>query len=303
MFVTREYALKHKLKPIYSLIITGEKSKKKGIIVDCVDAPLGTVIDYENVLGYELELTHPETGEPDLDSKFEQLPPEDCVESKNVKGEKLKCNHHFLSGCSECGKTTKATSIAYCYRYQFPKAPIILISPVNDNEKLLKLKPKIKHLGVDAEMGHYNFVDPETKVQKQWLKNSLVIFDDLESLDEDPMLKDVRSGVRSLLIALLNTGRHQGTSVIVIRHKVCDHKNTEAALREAAWLHFFPGGVDRDIDYALRNYVGFSTQQVKDFLKLGGIGVGKSRCVSVYKQRPISVVSDRVAYIVNRPQD
>jgi hypothetical protein len=307
MFVSRRYSRTHKLKPAYSLIIESDDPAKSGLIIDCVDRMnfCDDDVDDVNIFGRELKLVDPKTGELDLNSKFIIYPSDNLVYTEPKKGKKddthnndLDSFNHYCVGQQRCGKTYSTTEIATQYKKKFPKNQIILISPINDNKNLQALKPKSINC-LDADKAYVNFVDPETKVQPSYFKNSLVIFDDLEAIKDNKELRPVYDSILGLLNNFLTLGRHQGTSVIVIRHRGCDHTHSQAPLRESNWYHLYPQGADRDLKYLLRNYCGFNANQIRRFRKLGDT----NRRVSSYNHRPQSVVAERVAYVLQRDDD
>lgn len=309
MFVSRTFTRDNNLSPKVSLIIKGEDSQHKGLIIDLVEDERITedLIDDIDIFGPEISL--------DDDSRLELLPTHTIKKSKKLKNiKKIKVKRkeeseeseeeitrsyddtnkiiiYYIFGCSGSGKSHKCSEIAANYKKMYPERDIVLISPVNDNDKLKRLGVIALNC-IDKEKAYRNFVDEETAVTAEDLRDTLVIIDDIEVLEGDKKLKPIKDGIDALLNKLLTFGRHQNTSIILSRHKPCDYRHTRGILSEAQYFSFFPNGQDRDIAYALDKYAGLTKEQIKRALKI------KSRCVTMHRHRPRMIMGEHEAYVL-----
>lgn len=321
MFVSRDFTRENNLKPVASLIVKGEDSPHKGLIIDVVDDDRITkdLIDDVDIFGDDICL--------DEDSRLELLPPHDIHPIRKVRPKKKSKRStisrnfkyesdsdsddydysdenveektddsnvitiHYIFGRSGSGKSYKSAELAANYKKMYPERNIVLISPVCDNKRLLRLGVLPLNC-IDPVRAYENFVDPETAVTVDMFRDSLVIADDLEVLEGDKQLKDIKAGIDALLNKFLTFGRHQNTSIIIIRHKPCDYRNTKGILAESQWFTFFPNGSDRDINYTLDKYCGLDKNQIKRATSL------KSRAVTLHRSRPRFVLSEHEAYMI-----
>jgi len=100
------------------------------------------------------------------------------------------------------------------------------------------------------------------------------------------------------LNSVLETGRHFNVEVIYTSHLATDGHATKRILNECNSVVIFPSGLGgRSIKYLLDNYFGLDREQIKRIKKLN------SRWVSINKGYPMSVISDKEAYVLNDPDD
>lgn len=328
MFVSRDFTRQNNLKPVASFIVKGEDSPHKGLIIDVVDDDRITkkLIDDVDVFGDDicldedsrLELLPPHDIHPirkpkskqkkkskrstisrnfKYDSDSDPSSDDDDSYSEEHKGSGSKSNDsnvitiHYIFGHSGSGKSYKSAELAANYKKMYPDRNIVLISPVCDNKRLLALGVLPLNC-IDPVKAYENFVDPETAVTVDMFRDSLVIADDLEVLEGDKQLKPIKEGIDALLNKFLTFGRHQNTSLIIIRHKPCDYRNSKGILAEAQWFTFFPNGSDRDIIYTLDKYCGLDKNQIK---RITGV---RSRAVTFRRHRPRFVLGEHEAYIL-----
>lgn len=327
MFVSRDFTRENNLKPVASLIVKGDESPHKGLIIDVVDDDRITkdLIDDVDVFGDDICL--------DEDSRLELLPPHDIHPIHKVRPKKKSkrptisrgfkyesdsdpsddddddeedyapthaggksddsnvITIHYIFGRSGSGKSYKSSELASNYKRMYPERNIVLISPVCDNKRLLSLGVLPLNC-IDPVKAYENFVDNETAVTVDMFRDALVIADDLEVLEGDKQLKPIKEGIDALLNKFLTFGRHQNTSICLLRHKPCDYRNSKGILAEAQWFTFFPNGSDRDIIYTLDKYCGLDKTQIKRITSI------RSRAVTLHRHRPRFVLAEHEAYIL-----
>ena len=194
----------------------------------------------------------------------------------------------LIAGEKGSGKTTLAANFALKYKTMYPNHHLYLISPVYNNKRLMSLNPTKINMS-DMDKSHENFVDPDLKINPDDLKNSLVIFDDLEYYDEDKERKGIMSGVYSLLNNILICGRKNNISVVYIRHCMNDYKKTITIQRESTAIFFSTkGGLISDIKRTLDKQ-GYSRKQIKEILSL------RSSFIGVIKSCPRYILGSDIA--------
>lgn len=323
MFVSRDFSRENNLKVISSIIVRGDESPHKGLVIDLVDDDRITkqLIDDIDIFGDDICL--------DEDSRLELLPPHGIHPIRKIKAKKNRkrgtisrnfkyesesdpesdddfprpvinkhksddsnvISIHYIFGRSGSGKSYKSAELASNYKKLYPDRNIVLISPVCDNKRLLALGVLPLNC-IDPVKAYENFVDPDTAVTVDMFRDSLVIADDLEVLEGDKHLKPIKEGIDALLNKFLTFGRHQNTSIIICRHKPCDYRNSKGILAEAQYFTFFPNGSDRDIVYTLDKYCGLSKDQIKRITNI------KSRAVTLHRHRPRYALAEHEAYII-----
>jgi hypothetical protein len=196
------------------------------------------------------------------------------------KVELNQCERQFLSGAAGSGKSTYTNKYINEYKKCFPKNKIIIISKVNNDKAFTNNKHKIYKIEIDEEF----IKDPPTGEE---LKNSLVIFDDIDTLQE-PYL----STVLFLRDDLLETGRHHNIYMICTGHQLCNYKKTKLMLIESSSITFYPQGSKYHIKRFLKEYCGLENNIIKKVLKV------PSRWCTIYKRYPQYVVHEKGVFLL-----
>ena len=247
--------------PVAIISFEGDKKKNKVLSIEN---------DKSNVEEYlrDLKLTKPK-------EKIQHIP------NKKTERQIL-----YITGASGSGKSyyTKA----YCdqYRKLFPKNPIYLISSINEDSSIDKVK-NMKRIKLTNEL-------LMTDLKADDFKDSLVIFDDTDCLTN----KIMRMKVNGILNMLLETGRHTNTSVIYTSHLATNGLDTKRILNEAHSITIFPHSLGgRSLKYLLENYFGLDKHQIKKIKTL------PSRWVTLIKSFPMVVLSEKEAFVLNLPDE
>lgn len=126
-------------------------------------------------------------------------------------------------------------------------------------------------------------------IEPHELKNSIVIFDDIDSISN----KKLKLNIETLRDSLLKRGRHEGIEVICTSHLLTDYKSTRVVLSEVSMVTIFTkSGSTNSIHYLLGKYIGLSKEQIARIYDL------PSRSVTIFKQYPNMVISDKEIYIL-----
>jgi hypothetical protein len=186
----------------------------------------------------------------------------------------------YIAGPSDSGKSYYTRKYIEQLKKVFPKRDIFLLSDVDEDHEIDKIKPT--RIPLNEEFLN-DSVTPES------LKNSIVIFDDIDSIPD----KNIKEKVDKLKDSLLKRGRHEDISVIVTNHQLTDYKRTREIMNESNLITFFPkSGSSNGIKYMLKTYVGMDTKQIKKVFDL------PSTWVTVYKRYPMYLMYEKGVYLL-----
>lgn len=248
-------------KTIAKIVFEGDKSKSRLLSVSAENENCDEVYT-------EMKLTKPK-------EHFQQIP------TKQQERSIL-----YITGASGSGKSYYTRAYADEYHKLYPHNPIYLISSLNEDSSIDKVKT-LKRVVIDDK-----FLSADLDASD--FKDSLTIFDDTDCLTD----KTKRVKVNSLLNALLETGRHHNCSVIYTSHVPTAGLDTKRILNEAHSITIFPHSLGgRSLKYLLENYLGFDKQQIKKLKKLS------SRWVTIIKTYPMVVLSEKEAFKVQTDDD
>jgi hypothetical protein len=185
----------------------------------------------------------------------------------------------YICGQSGCGKSFFVSQYIEKYKKKHKNNDIYLFSEVDDDEKLNKFNPiKIK---LDDELLNDNFDYKD-------FPNSLVIFDDIDSIKD----KKIKNEVYKILDSLLTMGRHNGASVLVTNHTASDRERTKKIFNESHFITYFPfGGSQKQLKYMLESHADLDKNVINYNKKL------KSRWICVMKNYPTHTISEKEIYI------
>lgn len=160
------------------------------------------------------------------------------------------------------------------------KKPIIVFSDKLEDKPIDELKPN--RMQLDEEL-------VENPIEPEELKNSYVIFDDIDSISD----RKVNNAVGWLRDRILKKGRSSGITTIITNHQIANYKETRTTLNESNFIVFFPkGGGGHAVKYLLTKYLGLSKEQISRIFDL------PSRWVCVHKQYPMYVIYSSGCYLL-----
>ena len=189
----------------------------------------------------------------------------------------------YVTGQSGSGKSYYTKDYATVYQKMYPKNEVYLISAVQDVSTIDKIK-KLKKIDIFKPA----FMEIET-IPLEEFKDSLVIFDDIDSLSS----KVLKKKVWNIMSDILTMGRHYNISAIVTFHVATSGMETKLILNESQSITIFPsasGG--RTLKYLLDSYLGLNKQQIEEIKKLD------SRWATITKTFPRVVLYEKGAYIL-----
>jgi len=192
----------------------------------------------------------------------------------------------YITGASGSGKSYYTYLYCEQYKKQYPKNPIYLISSINDDSSIDKIKG-LKRFDLNPK-----FI--ETHIGVEDFKNSMVIFDDTDCITN----KILRTKINGLLGLILETGRHFNTSCIYTSHVPSAGLDTKKILNESHSITLFPNALGgRALKNLLENYLGFDKEQRKKIRQI------RSRWITITKTYPMTVLYEKGAYLVNNNEE
>jgi len=187
----------------------------------------------------------------------------------------------YVTGQSGSGKSYYTAQFAQEYHKAFPKRNVYVFSYLDECATLDKLK-FLKRVKIKEE----NFLT-ET-IETSDLKDSLVIFDDVDCIGN----KLIKKKVFELLRKVLETGRHANVSIIYTSHTACNGLDTKTILNECHSVTLYPrtmGG--KSLKYLLEGYFGLNKAEIEKVKKTD------SRWVSLTKTFPPCVFTQNEIYV------
>ena len=175
----------------------------------------------------------------------------------------------MVCGMSGSGKSTYTAALCKTYHQQYPKNRIILFSNKLE-DPVFDVLSYINRITISDDL----LSDPITLNE---LKNSLVLFDDIEC---NPS-KDIAKELIRISDLILQQGRSFRCSFVYISHQSNNYKATRNVLNEAHHIVVFPAMTTRySLNYLFSKYFGFDKETISKICKL------PSRWVQVTKSPP-----------------
>lgn len=188
---------------------------------------------------------------------------------------------YYIAGQSGSGKSWWCKEMIQTYKKIYPKREVYLISALQDDAGSLDKLKYIKRIKINSEA----FLNDKIDISE--LKDSLVIFDDVDSLKGHP-----KKQVWALMNDILTMGRHQNISCLITYHVITSALDTKVILNESHGIVTFPATMGNGtIKYLFDKYLGLDNSEIKRIKKL------KSRWVCVLKTYPKVIVSQHEIFI------
>lgn len=179
----------------------------------------------------------------------------------------------YIAGPSGSGKSYFAASYATKYAKLFEK-PIYLFS-TKDEDKQLDIIRGLTRVPINED-----FI--EADIDYNMFKNSLCIFDDVDSLASKKQLANAVWGLRD---TLLQNGRSNNTYVISTVHNAFGYRTTITSLQEAHLVVFFlNNGSDAHFKKYLKERAGLDKDMIRWIMNL------RSRWVCFYTHAPRFII-------------
>ena len=190
----------------------------------------------------------------------------------------------YVVGASGSGKSYYTKKVCKEYTKKFPDRPVYMFSTLPEDVSVDDIK-NLKRPKIDDTL----VSDP---IDASEFAESMVVFDDCDTIAN----KAHRKEVFKILDQILQTGRHHKISCILTFHLPSDRQTTRQMLNECHFVTIFPKSVmTKSTKYVLENYIGITPKMMKEIKKLS------SRWVTIAKNYPQAIVSEKCAYILEDP--
>jgi hypothetical protein len=170
--------------------------------------------------------------------------------------EKSQRENYFLAGPSGSGKSYVARGICDRYRDDNPEKAIVVFSRVADDPAFEDLK--LTRVPINDDL-------VKSPPAISTYKDSIVIFDDVDTIQKKPQLETVMK-IRD---DILETGRHLNITVITTSHLLLNYKKTRSSLNEATVVCFYPQfGSKLHIKRYLKEHAGIEPAAARKVINL-----------------------------------
>ena len=212
-----------------------------------------------------------------LDDRYKFEP---CANSDVDKHGKLQRIILYITGPSGSGKSTYVKMFLRNYKIKYPDNNIYLFSKVQQDDSLDDI-PGIKRAIIDK-----NLIEDPLDVSD--LKNSVVIFDDVDDIPEiSKEQKEIKKALEQLRAEILSTGRHYNVSMLNTSHEACNSHKTKKMLNESHYITIFPNSGQSGLDYFCDKYLGIKQKNLDKLRKL------ETRWITLGKQYPTICYTER----------
>ena len=186
----------------------------------------------------------------------------------------------YVAGQSGSGKSWFCKDLCQEYKRIYPKRDIFLVSALGDDKGSIDKVKGLKRIKLNDD-----FLNDTIDISE--LKDSLVIFDDVDSL------KSVKKkAVWNLMNDVLTMGRHHNISCLITYHVITAGLDTKIILNESHFIVCFPSTMGNGAArYLFDKYLGLDNKEIKRIKKL------KTRWVCVMKSYPKVIISQKEMFI------
>lgn len=185
----------------------------------------------------------------------------------------------YIAGKSGCGKSTLAARYMADYLRMFPERKIILFSRHTEE----KAYEGIPHQAVEL-----NEELVESPIELTEIKDSLVVFDDTDNLQD----KKIKKALTLLNDDIISNGRKYNIHCLTLAHQLLNYKESRNLLNEANRVVFFNNGTTYHIKNYLTKYAGVDAQVMKKILGL------KSRWTAISLGFPMYILHEHGAFLL-----
>lgn len=196
----------------------------------------------------------------------------------------------YICGASGSGKSTVTKGLIEKFHDMFPDSPVYLFSRLLEDPAFDGLEKKgiITRIPIND-----NLVENPIDVTSDIEHGSLVVFDDIDTINNKPMM-EVLKNIKS---QILEIGRHNKIYCIVTSHLINtnDRNSTRTMMNEMSNLVIFPqgGGSAYQQRYCLKNYLGLGKNEIDTIMN-----TRNSRWVLISKNYPQYVLTEKICYLL-----
>ena len=186
----------------------------------------------------------------------------------------------YIAGKSGCGKSTIAARYMVEYLKMFPDRRVILFSRHHEE----KAYENIPHTAIEL-----NDELVESPIDLTEIKNSLIVFDDTDNLQD----KRIKKALQALNDDIISNGRKYNIHCLTLAHQLLNYKESRNLLNEANRVVFFNNGTTYHIKNYLTKYAGIDAQLMRKILGL------KSRWTLISLGYPMYILHEHGAFLIN----
>lgn len=199
----------------------------------------------------------------------------------------------YICGPSECGKSYQVARYIEKYKKYHPKNKVYLISDTNDkNDEINKYTQSIPLEFINNSIRKLKKYEKriENPITPEDFQDSLVIFDDVDSITD----KETYKSVLSLNDQIFKKGRHHNTSIIRTNHKCTENGgDTIYSLNNSQVIIVYPmAGNHAAIKNVIRTYFGVNNEVGNDIVSMN------TRWVAIRKSSPLTMISENLIKIL-----
>jgi DNA replication protein DnaC len=185
----------------------------------------------------------------------------------------------YLAGSAGVGKSFWVAKYLVEFKRYYPKYKIYLFSQKLQDKHLDELIHKRIPLA-QIEDAQFEISD---------FKNCLLIFDDIDSIDD----KKINKATYNLVQLILEVGRSSGIFTILTSHLASDREKTKRILNRCTAFVFFKKSSGKNICYALENYMNFKAKEIKELMRF------QTRTYVIFRQCPQIIMTDQSLFFQN----
>lgn len=167
----------------------------------------------------------------------------------------------YISGKSGSGKSYISTQIIENYHKLYPERHLYLISKLEEDETIDKVKAPLKRIPVELFIENFNINN---------FNNCLIMLDDYDTI-EGKAGKALQEIIKDICIMGRKHNDSQGNiTLILATHYLTNYSKTRLILNEATHFIVYPQNTSHhQLKYLLQNYIGLDEKETKKLKKLG----------------------------------
>jgi hypothetical protein len=167
----------------------------------------------------------------------------------------------YIAGKSGSGKSYISAQIIENYHKLNPERPLYLISKLEEDETIDKVKAPLKRIPVEKFVEVFNI---------NAFNNCLIFFDDYDTLP-DKLSKSIQEIIKDIAIMGRKHNEDQGNiTMLLATHYLTNYSKTRLILNEATHFIIYPQNTSHyQLKYLLQNYVGLDEKETKRLKRLG----------------------------------
>jgi hypothetical protein len=184
----------------------------------------------------------------------------------------------FIAGSSGAGKSYYASKYTEKWLKIFPQGECYLFSR-KDKDPVFDKQPRIRRVKINDDL-----IKVPVNVTTDFLPNSLVIFDDIDSLE-----KHYYEMISRMILDILEVGRSYKIYCIVINHLLNpnNRKLGRVLHNESHYITIFNKDNIRAQRYFLNNYMGYDKDKTDQI-----INTKNTRAITIHRHYPNFIITD-----------